>query len=57
MAGKTGSSKKTSTPKRAYTKQIGPHRENRWISHVKAYAAQHNLPYNAALKVAGHTYR
>ena len=33
------------------------HSKNKWISHVKAYAAKHNVPYHIALKEAAHTYK
>ena len=57
MPDKKGSHKKASTSKRSYKKQIGPSRENKWISHVKAYSAQNNVPYNVAIKLAGQTYK
>ena len=57
MPDKKGSRKKASTSKRSYKKQIGPSRENKWISHVKAYSAQNNVPYNVAIKLAGQTYK
>jgi hypothetical protein len=35
----------------------GGKRSSRWIEHVKAYARQHNIKYNEALKRAGATYK
>ena len=55
MAGKKGTT--TTTPKRKYTRQIGPSRRNAWIAHVQAYRAQHNVPYKIALQEAAKTYR
>jgi hypothetical protein len=52
MAGRKGK-----TPKQAYKRQIGARRNNTWISHVKAYAAQHMVPYKIALQEASRTYR
>jgi len=41
--------------KRTYKKSTGSS-HNAWISHVKAYANQHMLPYKEALKEASKTY-
>jgi len=35
----------------------GGRKQSSWIQHVKAYAKQHNMKYNEALKKAGATYR
>jgi hypothetical protein len=35
----------------------GGKRSSAWIQHVKAYAKQHNIKYNEALKKAGATYK
>jgi TolA-binding protein len=37
---------------------LKPHKKtNKWVSHVKAYANKHRVPYNIALKEAKKTYK
>jgi len=48
--------KKSTTPKRKHNRQVGAGRNSAWISHVKAYAAQHMVPYKIALHEASKTY-
>ena len=43
--------------KKAKGKGVGPKKTSPWISHVKAYAKEHNIKYGEALKKASATYK